>query len=256
MLNLEKLSLYLFVNRKTYIDGIELKKNIIHQMLRLNKFVFSICTAMLPHNQIDLRSNEDIQHTFNDFQDDQIISCIDCFQEIRLYCECHIYSYPYKFKIYKTITNNFPGGLYKCVREISLMDERPFEHEFFLRIAQSFPLMEKLKVINETPQKNKLCSESKHDNQDLSIIKYPHLNDLILYEVHDDYIEQFLVDAKMCLPIHVNLTIEYEPLRRVTHNFTRNATRSNCAKLNSLYLNAERPSRKLLKKYFPHTEIL
>jgi hypothetical protein len=256
MLNLEKLSLYLFVSRKTYIDGIELKKNIIHQMLRLNKFVFSICTGMRPDNQIDLRSNEDIQHTFNDFQDDQIISCIDCFQEIRLYCECHIYSYPYKFKIYKTITNNFPGGLYKCVREISLMDERPFEHEFFLRIAQSFPLMEKLKVINETPQKNKLCSESKHDNQDLSIIKYPHLYDLILYEVHDDYIEQFLVDAKMCLPIHVNLTIEYEPLRRVTHNFTRNATRSNCAKLNSLYLNAERPSRKLLKKYFPHTEIL
>ncbi|CAF2754633.1 unnamed protein product [Rotaria sp. Silwood2] len=94
---------------------------------------------MLPHSQIDLRSNEDIQHTFNDFQDDQIISCIDCFQEIRQYRECHIYSYPYKFKIYKNITINFQGGLYKCVREILLMDERPFEHEFFLRIAQSFP---------------------------------------------------------------------------------------------------------------------
>ncbi|CAF4999338.1 unnamed protein product, partial [Rotaria sp. Silwood1] len=120
------------------------------------------------------------------------------------------------------------------------MDERSFEHEFFLRIAQSFPLMEKLKVVNETPQKNKLCSESKHDNRDLSIIKYPHLNDLILYEVHDDYIEQFLVDTKMCVSNHVNLSIEYEPLRRVTHNFTRNVTRSSCTKLNSLYLNGKR----------------
>ncbi|CAF4684620.1 unnamed protein product, partial [Rotaria sp. Silwood2] len=59
------------------------------------------------------------------------------FKEIRIYNECHIYSYPYKFNVYKNITNNFPGGLYKCVREMSLMDERPFEHEFFLRIAQS-----------------------------------------------------------------------------------------------------------------------
>ncbi|CAF1512461.1 unnamed protein product [Rotaria sp. Silwood1] len=136
------------------------------------------------------------------------------------------------------------------------MDERSFEHEFFLRIAQSFPLMEKLKVVNETPQKNKLCSESKHDNRDLSIIKYPHLNDLILYEVHDDYIEQFLADTKMCVSNHVNLSIEYEPLRRVTHNFTRNATRSNCTKLNSLYLNGKRRASKLVKTYFPHTKIL
>ncbi|CAF3161616.1 unnamed protein product, partial [Rotaria sp. Silwood2] len=257
MLNLEKLSLYLLVdNRNTFIDGIELKKNIINHMSRLNKFVFSICTLMLPRNQTDLRSNEDIQHTFNDLQDSQIISCINYFQEIRIYNECHIYSYPYKFKVYKTITNNFPGNLYGCVREISLMDERPFEHEFFLRIAQSFPLMEKLTVVNKKSQNNKLCNKSKNDNQDLSIIKYPHLTDLILYEVHDDYIEEFLVDMKMCLSNHVNLSIQYEPLKRVTHNFTRNATRFNCAKLNSLFLNGKCRVPKHVKAYFAHTKIL
>ncbi|CAF3926382.1 unnamed protein product [Rotaria sp. Silwood2] len=32
-----------------------------------------------------------------------------------------------------------------------------------------------------------------------------------------------------------------------TNNFTRNATRSNCAKLNSLYLNGKRRARKLVK---------
>jgi hypothetical protein len=30
----------------------------------------------------------------------------------------------------KNITNNFPGGLFKFVHEIWLLDERPFEHEF------------------------------------------------------------------------------------------------------------------------------
>ena len=43
MLNLEKLSLYLVTSvRKTFIDGNDLKKNIINHMPRLNKFTFNI----------------------------------------------------------------------------------------------------------------------------------------------------------------------------------------------------------------------
>ncbi len=42
-------------------------------------------------------------------------------------------------KYYKNIINSFPGGLFKYVREIFLFDERPFEHEFFIQIAQAFP---------------------------------------------------------------------------------------------------------------------
>ncbi|CAF3783010.1 unnamed protein product, partial [Rotaria sp. Silwood1] len=34
-------------------------------------------------------------------------------------------------KHYDTITNNFPDGIFKCVRKILFFDERPFEHEFF-----------------------------------------------------------------------------------------------------------------------------
>jgi hypothetical protein len=65
------------------------------------------------------------------------------FKKADLFNQCHIYSYPYEWKCYKNITNNFPGGLFKCVYEVSLFDERPFEHEFFLQIAQSFPFMKK-----------------------------------------------------------------------------------------------------------------
>ncbi len=51
-------------------------------------------------------------------------------------------------KHYNDITNSFSGGLFKCVEEISLFDERPFEHEFFIKISQAFPFLKKLTVSN------------------------------------------------------------------------------------------------------------
>ncbi|CAF4098877.1 unnamed protein product [Rotaria sordida] len=68
---------------------------------------------------------------------------------------CRIYSYPYTLKYYHDITNHFPGGVFKYVRKVSLFYKRPFQHEFFLRIEKSFPLMEELTVCNEKRQINK-----------------------------------------------------------------------------------------------------
>ncbi|CAF3800435.1 unnamed protein product [Rotaria sp. Silwood1] len=151
----------------------------------------------------------------------------------------------------ETALSLFIGVLFTCVRKISLYDERPFEHEFFLRIAQSFPILKILSLKNSKPQNNKLYRESENDNQDFSIIKYPYLTNLTLYFAHDDYIEEFLVDTKVCLPDNaVHLNIDYEQLNRVTHNFTRDITRINCAKLGSLCLNGRRLPN-YAKDYFP-----
>lgn len=49
---------------------------------------------------------------------------------------------------YQKVSNHFPGGLYQHVYIVFLYDERPFEHEFFLRISQSFPLMKELHLTN------------------------------------------------------------------------------------------------------------
>jgi len=252
MSNLEKLSLNLGICEKnTFVDGNELKKNIINYMPRLKRFQFYICSHL--SDQIYLPSKEAIQHTFRDFKDDQIISYIDYFQKEQ-YSLCHIYSYSFKLKYYYTITNNFPGGLFKYVHELLLSDERPFEHEFFLQIAQSFPFIKHLSIRNSKPQNNKLCRESKNDNQDFSIIKYPHLTSLTLLKTHDDYIEEFLVDTRTCLPNNVvHLNICYHQLKRVTHHFTRDTTRINCAKLNSLCLSGRRLRLpKYAKDYFPY----
>ncbi|CAF1646068.1 unnamed protein product [Rotaria sp. Silwood1] len=229
MSNLEKLCLNVICETNTFIDGNELKQNIINHVPRLERFEFYICSGIYLRNQIYLPSKEDIQHTFRDFKDDQVISYVDYFQEE-----------PYSLCV-----------LFTCVRKISLYDERSFEHKFFLRIAQSFPILKILSLKNSKPQNNKLYRESKNDNQDFSIIKYPYLTNLTLYFAHDDYIEEFLVDTKVCLPDNaVHLNIDYEQLNRVTHNFTRDITRINCAKLGSLCLNG-RQLRNYAKDYFP-----
>ncbi len=67
----------------------------------------------------------------------------------------HIYTYPYTMTTYENIANNFPGGLFPCVSFVSLYDEHPFEHDFSIRIAQSFPFMTSLTIINRYAQKDK-----------------------------------------------------------------------------------------------------
>jgi hypothetical protein len=144
MSNLEHLILHLELDPvDMFVDGNNLKNNILNYMPRLKKFSFNICSVISLRNQISLFSNDDIQRTFTNFPGNRIISCVDYFPELRRN-HCHIYSYPYALKYYYNITNHFPGGLLKCVRDTSLVDEHPFKHEFFVRIAQAFPLITKL----------------------------------------------------------------------------------------------------------------
>ncbi len=229
MSNLEQLNLYFVIfGRKTFIEGNNLK-NITNYMPQLNKFMFNIRSSIPVENQINLPSNEDIQYTFKDFKRNQTIS-IDYFPK-KHDGQCHIYSHPYVWKDYNKITNNFSGGLFKCVCEVLLFDEHPFEHEFFLRIAQSFPTLKKITVVNENEQKNQGCRKLNDDNENFSIIQYPHLVELDLLEAHDNYVEQFLIDAKTCLPNNVYLFINYKILKKITHDFKRDETQINCRKI-------------------------
>ena len=51
---------------------------------------------------------------------------------------------------------------------------------------------------------------------------------------------------------NISLHFDYQQLKRVTYNFTRNTTRINCAKLTSLCLGNARRLPKYAKDYFPH----
>ncbi len=131
--------------------------------------------------------------------------------------------------ICERITNNFPGGIFRKVSRVTLQDERPFEYEFFFRISQSFPFMERLIASNKKPQKNKQFRKS--PNQDLSILKYPYLIELDLYHAHKDYYKQFLFDDRSCLPKNISVYMGYRFAKKVIHNFTSNAAGNNCAKI-------------------------
>jgi hypothetical protein len=90
----------------------------------------------------------------------------------------------------------------------------------------------------------------------LSITEYPHLSKLNLTEAHDDYVEEFLVDTKTCLPNNLYLSVDYQVLKRVTQHFTSNKTRNNCKKLRALGLIGKYRIPTYVKEYFPHTKIL
>lgn len=225
MSNLEELNLYFVMfGRKTFIEGNQLK-NMINYMPRLNKFMFNIRSKISVENPINLPSNENIQYTFKNLKY-KIISSIE-YSPKEKHGQCHVYSYPYIWKDYNNITNHFSGGLFKSVREVSLVDKRPFNHEFFLRIAQSFPFLKKISIDNNKQQ----CRKSDDDNKNLSIIQYPYLTELDLLDAHQDYVEQFLNDNKTCLPADVYLYVHHEIVKKVTYNFTRDETRSNYSKI-------------------------
>ncbi|CAF4928974.1 unnamed protein product [Rotaria socialis] len=228
MSNLEQLGLYIETVNTTLIDGNHLKRDVINP--------------------------EDIQRTFVDFPKKNIISNVDYFPEAKQ-SQCRIYSYPSFTPYYNNITNNFPGGLFQYVRVISLYDEYPFEHEFFIRIQKSFPFIEELTVINYKSQNEKQSYESINDSQNLSLVEYSFLNEIAIVRVHDHYIEQFLFNTKTYLHNNVLLHINYESLQRVTHNFTRENTQINCAKINELILYGERCPISSLQKYFPNAKI-
>ncbi|CAF3943378.1 unnamed protein product [Rotaria magnacalcarata] len=256
MSNLEQLGLYIRTTiDTTFTDGNHLNRDIINRMPRLNQFTFYIHSFMFICNQLDFPSTEDIQRTFIDFpNNNNIISYVDYFPEAKE-SQCHIYSYPSFIQYYNNITNNFPGGLFKYVRVISLYDEYPFGHEFFIRIQKSFPFIEELTVINYKSQNEKQSYESNNDSQNLSPVEYSFLNELSIVMVHDDYIEQFLCNTKTYLHNNVLLHINYESLQRVTYNFTREDTQINCAKINELKLYGEICPNCSLQEYFPYAKI-
>lgn len=68
MINLEKLDLHLELSRnRGFVDGNNLKENIVKHMTQLNQFTFYIHTCNYSREKLNALSNEDIQRTFDDF---------------------------------------------------------------------------------------------------------------------------------------------------------------------------------------------
>ncbi|CAF3003260.1 unnamed protein product [Rotaria sp. Silwood2] len=246
MSNLEELTLFLFVKRinSTYIDGIHLNDEILIHMPRLNKFTFSITTLVCNRkSNIILPSNDDIQRSFIERRYQQIGSYADD-NTMKIRARCHIYSLPYQFHMFHNVTNSFKGDIFNKVRSVIIIDEiRPFEHEFFQIISQSFPFLQTLSIQNDKPQKYKKYS--------FTFITFPHLAVLNLELAHINYVEQFLSERKTLLPCLLHLTIQYESLVMITNNFTNDPTRLNFTQLKTLVTDKSFVRPENFHSYFP-----
>lgn len=236
MINLEELLLYISVcQRSTFIDGVHLKNEILIHMPRLQKFTFNIITFIeRMNNEMNIQSDSDIRRTFVNWRYGQVGSYV--IDKSNTEAQSHIYSLPYDISDMHGIGNSFPGGLFTNVRILYLVDDfLPFEHAFFLRIARSFPLITHLTVLNNQAAINTESQHLDHTNKiATTVVEFLHLTSLTIHFQKIANVEQFLVDTKTCLPSLVHLTVSYKNLIIVTENFTRDATRLNCSKVETL----------------------
>jgi hypothetical protein len=239
MSNLEELHLDITIkNRTAFIDGTHIDNEILVYMPRLHIFNFCICTKtkmdLLVH---DLLSKDDIQRSFTNIMYQQM-DCIVNYPHPSAIC--NVFSLPFVFENLRFIGSTFPSIISSHVRRLSVHDDVPLKHEFFIRIAWSFPLLKELCVININPQSSISDERNSNGNELYSIVKLNYLNSLHLADVHIDYVEQFLNETNTHMPYLTELIVNYDHLTIVTENFTRYTTRRNCFQVKKLNIGETR----------------
>jgi hypothetical protein len=81
-------------------------------MPRVNKFVFNILSSCRLYNGVNLSSDKDLQETFIDYKDKQIIYCDDYLPK--------------------------DDGIFKCVCKVSLFHQHPLNMNFFFELLNHF----------------------------------------------------------------------------------------------------------------------
>ncbi|CAF4338237.1 unnamed protein product, partial [Adineta steineri] len=201
-------------------------------MPHLHSFIFDIVSDDTRFYVHPKPSSDDVRQTF--IENGYHVDCyIDYYTDVTTaeLGRCHVYSLPFTTEHIQYISSRFPGGVFGNVRVLRVVDtKRSFGKTFFAKISRSFPLLTRLTVSNTIEQVEKPSWRLKKFNETSSIITYPHLAELVLSDVHIDYVEQFLFSFNTCLPCLNSLHVQYEHLTIITENFTRDATRMNCAK--------------------------
>lgn len=234
MSQLEELTLDLFIeNRDTIVDGTHLHDEILLHMPQLKKFIFHICTDCEDIDLSNQLSCNDIQQTFDKIGKKQV-ACI--LNSIVDECIGHVFSLPFSFDRLQWIGNTFPDIIFHFVVFLKIHEVNALQHEFFLRLARSFPLLNELHVTCFEPQTWNRKKFHYDNDQSYSIIEFPRLTSLNLFNTDADYLEQFLNKKKTHVPRLIELTPYYSQLLFVMKNFTRESTQHTCAQIQRLIL--------------------
>ncbi|CAF0937291.1 unnamed protein product [Adineta steineri] len=259
MSNLEKLTLNISIDdRNRVIGGTYVQRAILNYMPQLRSFTFYICTYVGPIATLPYKlSSEDIQLTLTNSGQQHVTSMINYITSsvnfvFGIRAVCSIFSLPFKFDYLRDLGNTFPNIVFSYVTYLLIQDITPFEHEFFMRIARSFPLLKHLCIRNRESQKlDGLMSFSSDKYQLHSIIEYPHLTILDVRFGHADYVEQFLNETKTCVPCLTEFEVCVDHLKAITKDFTREKTRRNCSKVKKIHTTGGMVHWEDLCLYFP-----
>ena len=214
-----------------YIDENYLEKYVFSRLPRLKTLSLFIHSYLcLSNGQLASLLSQKIEQISFRFLDNRIACYGDYFPEARN-IQHHLYTSTCLNKYFSGVSNRFPGGRFSHVRRVSLYDEKPFEHEFFVRIERSFPLLEQLIIDNCEAQHQREESDQLNSyHRKISPIKYLSLGLIKLVDVHDHYLEEFLLHTKTTFDRQLTLWMKYDSLKRVTNNFTRDELRVNAEK--------------------------
>jgi hypothetical protein len=202
-------------------------------------------------------SSEDVQQTLTNIGLKHAISMVNYVTSIDNFAygvraACSIFSLPFQFDYLKDLGNKFPNIVFSYVTYLLIQDIDPFKHEFFMRIARSFPLLKHLSIVNRESQVlNGLMTFSSDNCQLQSIIEYPHLTILDVKFAHQDYVEQFLNETKAFIPCLTEFEVFVKRLKAVTKDFTREETRRNCAKVKRIVIQGSLVHSEDFCLYFP-----
>jgi hypothetical protein len=233
MCNLQDLTLYIQINeRNRFVDGIQLENDVLIPLSKLQTFVFYICTFTSANHPVTPLSNDDIQRTFSNVKFGQVGCSMNYVNESDI--TYHVFSLPFIFDRIGLIGNSFTNTIFKNVTCLGVYDGIPFEHEFFVRLARCFPLLKSLIIVNCKAQSIDTAKSEHENNGSFEVVQYRHLTSLDFGRTHIDYVEQMLNESKTRLPFLTELRIDYDQLKTVTNNFTRDATRINCINVEEL----------------------
>ena len=252
MMRLEELTLRLSItDRSAFIESTHLSGQILPYFPHLRTFSYDISTDVSSLSEVLEQPIKGVQHLSYNGKCHPLVYYMHSLESGGA-CS-HIFSLPFVFDTMEFITSHFPGGyLFTNVRRLLLFDiDQPMEHDFFVRIAASFPRLTSLSVTSYRTQKKKRIRRCSENGSLVPLVQFDHLNELELTGGHLDYAEQFLLDTNTLLPRLKELTIDYERLFITTEHFTRHATRRNCMNIERLKLMQPIVYSEEMYLYFP-----
>jgi hypothetical protein len=115
-------------------------------MPQLHSFTFYNSTYIDTRNLCHNLSREDIQQTLINIGRQNTTSIVNYSSTYRVVCS--IFSLPFEFDYLANLGNIFPSIVFSYVTYLLAQDKDVFRHEFFVRIARSFPLLKYLRIFN------------------------------------------------------------------------------------------------------------